>query len=203
MQQALLTIVEGSVVDVPQYGQRLTATSQAVKMNTENILFICGGSFEGIERIIQKRMHMGKSNMGFGAALQANDKNKDNWMLHAKTEDFRKFGMIPELLGRLPVICPLEELTEDHLIRILTEPKNAIVKQFKTLVSLEGKELIFTEPALRNIAQQAIKRKTGARALRSIMEETLGHTMFGLPDHPEITKVTVDVKDDTIVIEKR
>ena len=124
VQQALLKMIEGSLVEVPiTRGQRITPTTQTVKVNTENILFICGGSFEGIEKIILKRLHKSKSSMGFGAALPKIDEQKDNVMLNVKGEDFKKYGIIPEIIGRLPIICPLEELTVDHLKKILTEPK--------------------------------------------------------------------------------
>lgn len=202
MQQALLKIIEGSIVDVPiTRGQRITPTTQTVKVNTENILFICGGSFEGIESVIRKRLHSSKSNLGFGAALAKIEEKKDNIMLSVKGEDFKKFGLIPEIIGRLPVICPLEDLTVDHLKKILTLPKNALIKQYKELFKMEGADLVVTDSALEKIAQEALTRKTGARALRSILEETLGTTMFDLPDHPSST-ITIDTKDDIFVVEK-
>lgn len=202
VQQGLLKIIEGSIVEVPiTRGQRITPTTQTVKVNTENILFICGGSFEGIEKIILKRLHQGHSGLGFGASLSKLDENKTDIFLQVKTEDFKKFGMIPEILGRLPIICPLEELTVDHLVKILTVPKNALVKQYQELFKMEGSNLVVTDKALSKIAKEAINRKTGARALRSIMEDILGTTMFDLPDHPSST-ITIDTKDDIFVVEK-
>ena len=204
VQQALLKMIEGSLVEVPiTRGQRITPTTQTVKVNTENILFICGGSFEGIEKIILKRLHKSKSSMGFGAALPKIDEQKDNVMLNVKGEDFKKYGIIPEIIGRLPIICPLEELTVDHLKKILTEPKNALVKQYNELFKMENSSLVVTDTALEKIAKLAIERKTGARALRSIMEETLGTTMFNLPEHPEDKEVIIDLEDDKLIIRRK
>ena len=205
VQQALLTLIEGGIVDVPvTRGQRLTPMTQTVKVNTENILFVCGGSFEGIENIIASRLRKGQSGIGFGASPTSfeQDKNKKDIFLEVQTEDFKKFGMIPEILGRLPIICPLEEMTEDSLIAILTKPKNALVKQYNELFKMEESELIVTKEALTKIAQEAIKRKTGARALRSIMEEILGTTMFDLPNHPEDTTIIIDVEKDNFIIRR-
>lgn len=196
VQQALLKIIEGTMVDVSvTKGQRLTPATQTVKVNTENILFICGGSFEGIEHIILKRLHKGTSGMGFGAELLKDNEKKQDIFLQVKNEDFKKFGMIPEILGRLPIICPLEEMTKENLCDILTKPKNALIKQYNELFKMEDSELIVTQSALEKIAEEAIKRKTGARALRSIVEETLGITMFDLPEHPEDKTVTIDVDE--------
>lgn len=205
VQQALLKIIEGAEIDVPvTQGQRITPATQTVKVNTENILFICGGSYEGIERIISKRLHKSKSGMGFGAELQKNEEKRDNILLQVTNEDLRKFGIIPEILGRLPIICPLEDLTEEQLCSILTKPKNALVKQYNELFKMEGSKLTVTKPALKKIAQKAIERKTGARALRSIMEETLGTTMFNLPEHPEDTEVIIDLdKNDELIIRRK
>lgn len=203
VQQALLKLIEGSNVDVSvTRGQRITPTTQTVKVNTENILFICGGSFEGIEKIILKRLHQGHSGMGFGANLAKTDENKSNIILQVKNEDFKKFGIIPEILGRLPVICPFEELTIQQLKDILTKPKNALVKQYNELLKMEGSSLVVTDAALEKIANLAIERKTGARALRSIMEETLGTTMFDLPEHPEDKEIVIDLENDNLVIKR-
>lgn len=204
VQQALLKLIEGGIVDVSvTRGVRITPTTQTVKVNTDNILFICGGSFEGIEKIILKRLHQGHSGMGFGANLAKVDEKKDNIFLQAKIEDFKKFGMIPEILGRLPIICPLEELTVDQLKQILTVPKNALVKQYNELFKMEDSSLVVTDIALEKIAKLAIERKTGARALRSIIEETLGTTMFDLPEHPEDKEVIIDVEDDKLIIRRQ
>ena len=196
VQQALLKIIEGATVDVPVIqGQRITPATQTVKVNTENILFICGGSFEGIEHIILKRLHKGTSGMGFGAELLKDNEKKQDIFLQVKNEDFKKFGIIPEILGRLPIVCPLEEMTKENLCDILTKPKNALIKQYNELFKMEDSELVVTQLALEKIAEEAIKRKTGARALRSIVEETLGTTMFDLPEHPEDKTVTIDVDE--------
>ena len=203
VQQALLKIIEGTEVDVPAtQGQRITPTTQTVKVNTENILFIAGGSFEGIEHIILKRMHKSKSGMGFGAELSKQTEKKTNILLETKSEDLKKFGIIPEILGRLPIICPFEDLTVEQLCDILTKPKNALVKQYNELFRMEGSKLKVTEPALKKIAEKAIERKTGARALRSILEETLGTTMFNLPEHPEDKEVVIDLKGDDLIIRR-
>lgn len=204
VQQALLKIIEGCTVSVPiNRGQRIAPTTQTVKVNTENILFICGGSFEGIEKIILKRLHKSKSTMGFGAAIPKLDEEKDNTILSVKNEDFKKYGIIPEILGRLPVICPLEDLTKNHLIKILTVPKNALTKQYNELFKVDGASLTVTPAALDKIADLALERKTGARALRSILEEALGTTMFDLPDHPEDKIVILDIKDNDFVVRRK
>ena len=204
VQQALLKIIEGAEVEVPiTMGQRVTPATPTVKVNTENILFICGGSFEGIERIILKRMHKSKSGMGFGAELAKKDEKKNNILMNVKNEDLKKFGMIPEILGRLPIICPLEEMTKDSLRAIMTKPKNALVKQYNELFRMEGSKLVVTDSGLDKIADLAIERKTGARSLRSIMEETLGVTMFDLPEHPEDTEVIIDTDDSGKLVIRR
>lgn len=204
VQQALLKIIEGAEVEVPvTMGQRVTPATPTVKVNTENILFICGGSFEGIERVILKRLHKSKSGMGFGAELAKNEEKKDNILMEVKNEDLKKFGMIPEILGRLPIVCPLEEMTKESLRAIMTKPKNALVKQYNELFKMEGSKLIVTDPALDKIADLAIERKTGARSLRSIMEETLGTTMFDLPEHPEDEEVIIDTDDNNELVIRR
>lgn len=204
VQQGLLKLIEGSIIDVPiTRGQRTTPATPTVKVNTENILFICGGSFEGIERIILKRLHKSKSGMGFGAELAKNDEEKDNIFMEVKNEDFKKFGMLPEILGRLPIVCPLEEMTKESLRAIMTKPKNALAKQYNELFKMEDSKLVITESGLDKIADLAIERKTGARSLRSIMEETLGTTMFDLPEHPEDDVVYVDTDDDGELVIRR
>lgn len=204
VQQALLKIIEGAEVEVPvTMGQRVTPATSTVKVNTENILFICGGSFEGIERIILKRLHKSKSGMGFGAELAKNDEEKANVLMEVKNEDLKKFGMIPEILGRLPIVCPLEEMTKDSLRAIMTKPKNALVKQYNELFKMENSRLVVTDSGLDKIADLAIERKTGARSLRSIMEETLGTTMFDLPEHPEDDTVYIDTDDNGELVIRR
>lgn len=195
VQQALLKIIEGSVVEIPAKGYRKHPNAATIKIDTTNILFIVGGSFEGIDNIIAKRLRSNKSSIGFGSDLY--DKNAEtfnNYILDVKVEDVKKFGIIPELVGRLPIICPLKELTEESLLRILTEPKNALVKQYQQLVKFENIELKFTDEALRSIARKAIERKTGARALRSIMEESLLKYMYELPELKNVAEVIITDK---------
>lgn len=200
-QQSLLKLLEGSQVDVPMDGRRLNPESRNLsKIDTTNMLFIVGGAFEGIEKIIAKRMRQGKSSIGIGAKLV--DKNNDkfnDFIENLSTDDLKKFGMLPELLGRVPVIAPLKELTEDQLVNILYRPKNALIKQYQELFAQDGVELEVTEEAMRLIAQKALKRKTGARGLRGLMEDILNPVMFSIPDREE-DYVLVDVKDGKIEV---
>lgn len=202
VQQALLKIIEGSEVEIPPKGQRKHPQQNCIKVNTENILFIVGGAFEGIEKIIAKRQHKGKGSIGFGSVGSSVDKQKDfnDLILDVKVEDLHQFGMMPEFLGRLPIICAMKQLNEEALVNILTEPKNALVKQYQELLARDDVQLEISKEALTKIAHMAIERGTGARGLRSIMEDTLGDTMFYLPDHPNITNVLVDVADDDELI---
>lgn len=193
VQQALLKIVEGSDVTVPDKGMiRINPSSNNVVVNTKNILFIAGGAFEGIEKIIAKRLQ-GKTKMGFGASIIDKDKMKYNDLIKQITvQDLEKFGMMPELLGRFPVIADIEELLPEDLVRIMTEPKNAIVDQYKELFKDDGVELILTEDAIKEIANIAYKRHTGARSLKSIMENILLEYMFSIPDDCSIKSITID-----------
>ena len=204
VQQGLLKMLEGSVVTVPLKGDRLHPQADSVEINTENILFIVGGSFEDIEKIIAKRKHMGKGSIGFGSEII--DKEKDDYndlIVDITTDDLRKFGMLPEFLGRLPVICPMQRLDEDALISILTEPKNAITKQYQKLLERDGVDLSFSRKALIKIAKEAIKRKTGARSLRSIVESIMNDVMYELPDNEDIDKVNIDIdKNNEFIIKK-
>ncbi len=190
VQQALLKIVEGTVANVPPHGGRKHPQSDYIKINTKNILFICGGAFVGLEKIVEKRK--GSSSLGFGAEVHSKDEfRKSDWMKDVVSHDLVKFGLIPELVGRLPVIASLHPLDEEALVSILTEPKNSIVNQYKKLFEMDGIKLRFTTEALTAIAKKAIEQETGARGLRAILEDVLGELMFTSPSDETITKITI------------
>ena len=192
VQQALLKLIEGTVAAIPPHGGRKHPHQELLQVDTRNILFLCGGAFAGIEKIIQERTE--KSGIGFGADIKERspDQRSNELLRKLEPEDLVKFGLIPEFVGRLPVVATLEELDEESLVRILVEPKNALTKQYQTLFKFEGVDLEFREDALRQIAIRAMDRKSGARGLRSIMEGALIETMYELPSLEGINKVVVD-----------
>jgi len=196
VQQALLKIIEGCVANVPPQGGRKHPHQEFIQISTSNILFVCGGAFLGLDAVVDKRVGTGKRALGFRAGLAQEEaaKARDALLTHVAPDDLLEYGLIPEFVGRLPVIVPLQSLDKQAMMAILTEPKNALVKQFQRSFALDGVELVFTDDALEAAAEEAMRHKMGARSLRTVVEDTLLDVMYEIPSHPDIKKCVVDAE---------
>ena len=196
VQQALLKIIEGCVANVPPQGGRKHPHQEFIQISTSNILFVCGGAFLGLDAVVDKRVGTGKRALGFRAGLAHEEaaKARDALLTHVAPDDLLEYGLIPEFVGRLPVIVPLQTLDKQAMMAILTEPKNALVKQFQRSFALDGVELVFTDDALEAAAEEAMRHKMGARSLRTVVEDTLLDVMYEIPSHPDIKKCVVDAE---------
>jgi ATP-dependent Clp protease ATP-binding subunit ClpX len=205
VQQALLKIIEGSVASVPPQGGRKHPHQDFIQINTANILFICGGAFEGLDKIINRRIGLDKRQLGFLSSARPSyataQKESDALLAQVTHDDLLQYGLIPEFVGRLPMVVALNALDEEALVRILTEPRNALLRQFQRFFAMDGVELVVTPEALRAVAEEAIRHKTGARGLRTVLEDTLLETMYEIPSHPEVKKCVVNA--DTIAKRQR